>query len=464
MNEVCERLRELAVEHADETSGLELDETMSSCREVTVTEEGMSGTTYHLVQRYLRTAGDHVGYAKSESAEEPLEELVDEALLQARIVDESVPEGVLVAPAPGEGELSLPAAGELAAGDAPSSDELARIARTGLTELVGRAGRHQSAECTVRVFDETRHVRNSLGLSRADAHRHYLVRLSYVAAGDREKCESWVRSYGGDLSQIDLADLAVRAVRQGGCSLDGGTIDSGCYPVVISREVACRMLVGFWNVFSASKVATGQSYLSGRLGERVASEAVSIIDDSTDAPGAPGALGIDSQGMLRRSFIVVDHGRFAAPLSDCSWAARMGLERSSGNSARREGLGRIVPNELVIAPANLYLAPGGFSLDELLAQVGDGIYLSDIGDIYHSFAFTTGGVSAPCRGARIRGGRLAEPIAAVSISDDLQSILGNVVALGDQLSWCDLEDLDAYWCGAPDMLVSSMNLVGAITG
>lgn len=455
-----EELCALAKRYESEVEGLELDETITSSREVTATSDGLDGTTYELHERYVRTAGPRVGYARSESANEPLADLVAEAVEQSRAVDGTVPAGRLVAPDPdfdGRAAVSAPETVPAVPVDAEALTALARSGVAALAARVGGAGK--AIACTVRAFDERRRVTNSLGLDRAASHCHVLARLSYIAVGTDEMHDVTVRSYASELGCIDVDELAARAVAIGEGSLDGCGIASGRYPVVLSRELACRMLVGIWSVFSANKVATGQSFVSGKLGQQVASTSLTLRDAAEGAPGGPGCVAVDAEGSWRGVHTVLEEGRFVAPLSDASWACELGLPGSSANAGRRDSLGRIVPNEVVIAPGNLYVEPGDSSLDELIAQAGEGVYLTDIGDIYHSFNFASGSVSAPCRGVRIRDGHLAEPIASVSISDNLANILANVAAVGNTLSWSDLEDLDAFWCGAPDLFVSSLNLV-----
>ena len=50
----------------------------------------------------------------------------------------------------------------------------------------------------------------------------------------------------------------------------------------------------------------------------------------------------------------------------------------------------------------------------------------------------------------------------MSLSCNLKDLFANVVACSDHLAWVDMEDLNAYWCGAPDVYVSELGLVGAI--
>ena len=455
MTDTCQRLAELAVA-ADACEGLELEEMDERCLEVVAKDGGLGGAVYELAERYVRTAGERVGYARTENVDETLEDLVAEAVAQSGTVDRSEPAGVLVSPV-GEQASGMPEATPL-----PQAADLACVARRAVELLEGRSSNCRAVECAVRVVDQRRLVSNSLGLSRAATHRHAMVRLSYIAVGEREMHNVFVRGYAPEADQVDLDELAGRALGIGEGSLDGGTIEGGSYPVVLSREVVCQMLVGFWQLFSGEKIATGQSWLSGRMGEQVGSDALTISAFSEARWGAPGCLSVDAQGVDRVSRDLVSAGRLVSALTNAEWAGELGLDGSLGDADRRDSLGRIVPNDMAVVPGCLCVAPGEDSLEALLAKMGEGVYITDISDIYHSFNLASGGISTPVRGVRVREGRLAEPLSALSITDNLKDLFKNVVACGNALSWCDLEDLNAYWCGVPDVYVSSMGLVGAV--
>lgn len=457
MTKTCEELARLAKKHANECAGLELEQICESCLEVAASEDGgLGGTTYELANSYVRICGEKVGYARVEGVDPSLEQLVDEAVAQSRTVDLSEPAGAMVVPDQPE-EAYLPAAEPL-----PAAEDLAAVAQKAVKLLCEKSSNHRAVKCTLRVYDQRRLVSNSAGLSRACSHRHVMALLTYIAVGQKEMHNVMVRSFAGVAADIDVEELVERALLIGEASLDGGTIDSGACPVVLSGEVVCQMLVGFWQLFSGEKIATRQSFLDGKLGEKIGAEALTICDGSSPVWGGPGCLAVDAQGVAHRDRKLVDAGAFVSPLTTCEWARELGLGESCGNADRRDTMGRIVPNDLTVVPGNLAIAPGEAGLDDLFAKMGDGIYITDIADIYHSFNIASGGVSTPVRGARVRDGKLAEPISAMSLSCNLKDLFANVVACSDHLAWVDMEDLNAYWCGAPDVYVSELGLVGAI--
>lgn len=500
---VCRELAALAERHAARADGFELDEERCRLVEKVVTGEGVSGSVFSLRQRLLRVAGEHVAYVRSEDAAEPLEALVERGLELAGCVDRSLP-APLLAPedasggcghAVGEGHAVCGRAGmdeacdqacdqtgadkacDCALADAGhgrdladestrfdqvaacDGEEMEQVARRALDLLRVCAADPVEAQCAVRRYAEGHAVSNSCGLRREGAAGRYQVRLSYIARGVAEMHDVTCRAYAPELAEVDLEALVRRAVLLGEASLDGGALASGTYPVVFSGNVVSQMLMGFWQIFSAHKMATGQSVLAGKLGFRIGSSALTIVDAAEIAGGGP-KLAFDVQGAPKSPTVVVDAGVLRCALSDAAGAYALGANASSGNAARRDTLGRIVPNDVTVAPSNIYVQPSDLSLDDLFARMGNGVFLTDIGDIYHSFNFASGDVSAPCRGAFVRNGKLAGGIRSCALSDNLLSLFSHVVAVGSEMAFVDLEDLNAYYAGGPDVLVSQVNLVG----
>ncbi len=461
MFEVKQALHELATAAARYRAvvdGFELDYETSALVERTLAETGVDETSFRLAQRLVRTAGTHVAYVRSEDPGESLSDLCARAAELARGVAAGVPAGLV---APGEGSDDDAEAGASAA-VLPAVDRAAMdaAARQGLEALRAAVPGALQPRCTVRFYAEGHTVVNSAGLVRSGAAGRYQMRLGYIARAGDEMNPVECRAYAAHPTAFDVAALVRRCTLLGEAPLGNMPLTSGDYPVVIPGYVLSRMLMGFWGIFSAQKIADGQSMLAGKQGARIASPLVTIVDDPGLAGGGP-KLAFDVEGAPKRHTTLVDAGVFREPLSNLAAAHRLGCAKSSGNAARRDTLGRIVPNEITIAPSNIAFAPGRASLDDLLAQMGDGILLTEVNDIYHSFAFASGGISTPCAGALVRDGAIVGGIAALTLSDSIQHLLERIVALGCEQAWVDLEDLNAYYAGAPDVLVSSLHFVGS---
>ncbi len=349
--------------------GLELNETASAQLEYTATDEGVSGSQFALRQRFVRTAGSRVGYVCDEDASRPLAELVRDAVGLSGCADGSVPAG-LVCPdsaSGGDAPADVACCDGVPALPAPDAAAMRACAERLRGLVAAKAADPMAVECTVRHYAEGHAVANSRGLVRAASGGHYLARASFIARGETEMHDMTCRAYAPSLEGLDLERLAARTVALAEASLDGGQLPSGRYPVVLSSHVACQMLMGIWQIFSASKLAARQSFLHGKVGEQVASPALTIADGPACGGGFKPPF--DVEGAPKGRTPVVDAGRFVEPLSDLAWAGRMGLSASSGNAARRDTLGRIVPNDVTVAPSCICIEPGTSSLSDLFAQM-----------------------------------------------------------------------------------------------
>ncbi|MBI5231224.1 MAG: TldD/PmbA family protein [Coriobacteriales bacterium] len=158
----------------------------------------------------------------------------------------------------------------------------------------------------------------------------------------------------------EAADIAVR-------SKEPGDLDPGEYTVVLAPE-AVSDIVNFlaYTGFSAKAIAEDRSFMAGRVGERVMSESITIIDDALD----PEAIGLtfDYEGMPKKRAVLIDAGRVGEPITDSYWAARLSMPNSGGALP--------APNSFGPLPLDLQMAPGDATIDELIAAVDRGVYVT----------------------------------------------------------------------------------------
>jgi PmbA protein len=122
-------------------------------------------------------------------------------------------------------------------------------------------------------------------------------------------------------------------------------------------------------------------------------------------------------------------GKLLAYLHD-SYTARRGGVRSTGNASRSSY--RSPPS---VSPSNLILEPGELSLEQLIAEAGDGVYVAEVAGLHSGVNPVTGRYSVGATGRAIRGGELAEPLREFTIAGDLISTLAAVRAVGSETRW-----------------------------
>ncbi|MBK5220141.1 MAG: TldD/PmbA family protein [Thermoleophilia bacterium] len=220
------------------------------------------------------------------------------------------------------------------------------------------------------------------------------------------------------------AEGAERAVAMIGASKPA----SRSCPVVFDPTVAASFAGLIGGALGADAVQRGRSPFADRLNEELASEALALYDDGRDPEGAASAP-FDGEGVPRRRTALIEGGRLRAYLYDTYTANRAG--GTSTGSASRSGY-RSLPS---VSASNLVVAPGALSLPGMLAEAGDGVYITDVAGLHSGVNPVTGVFSVGASGRAIRGGELAEPVREFTIAGDLVAMLGSVRAAGAEPRW-----------------------------
>ena len=239
--------------------------------------------------------------------------------------------------------------------------------------------------------------------------------------------------------------------------------EAGRYSVVLEPSIVGTLVhEALGHASEADLVASGESILQGRLGEQVANEEVSVVDDGRTPGGY--YVPFDDEGVEKRRTLVLDRGILRALLTGRAEAAALGLPLT-GN-ARVQDHARL----LLVRQTNYFILPGDWRLEELLEETENGIYVTGKGGGggqvdpgTGSFTFNVGVSYA------IRKGELAEPLRGVNISGAILETLRNVRGLGRRLvvrtgavfGGCGKGgQLVRVGDGGPHMLVENMQVGG----
>ncbi|MBI2985575.1 MAG: TldD/PmbA family protein [Deltaproteobacteria bacterium] len=232
---------------------------------------------------------------------------------------------------------------------------------------------------------------------------------------------------------------AARALRR----LGARKIKTRELPVVFEPEIAATLLRHLSTALSGYSLYKGASFLVGKLGCKVASDLVTVIDDGT-IPAALGSKPFDGEGLPTRKKTVVEKGVLQSYLLDTYSGRKLGYP-STGNAARSVG------EPPGVAPTNFYLSPGSHSPEKIIASVEEGFYVTEL--IGFGVNLVTGDYSRGAAGIWIEKGELAYPVEEVTIAGNLKDILLNIEMLGN-----DLEMRDRI--SAPTVKISRMTVAG----
>jgi len=229
----------------------------------------------------------------------------------------------------------------------------------------------------------------------------------------------------GDLDpDVAAAQAVERAVRM----LGAGKARSGRCAVVFDPRVVSTLLSVISSALSGEAVVKGRSFFAGRVGEQVATPAVTLVDDPTD-PRAYGAATYDGEGLACRRNVLVEAGVLQGFLFDTVSARRAGT--TSTGSAVRGGFSG-TPGAGCRA---LVLAPGTLDQETILAEVGEGLYVQSVTGVHSGVNAVSGDFSVGAEGLMIRHGVLAEPVREVTVASTLQRMLQSILHVGGDLEW-----------------------------
>jgi PmbA protein len=215
-------------------------------------------------------------------------------------------------------------------------------------------------------------------------------------------------------------------------------------PVVFDPETAASLLRTLCNAASGTAIYRSASFLTGRLGERVASPLLTVVDDGR-MPSHLGSRPFDGEGLPTRRTVLVQDGVLSSYLLDTYTGRKLGLP-STGNASRSLG------QPPTVSPTNVYIAPGAHPSEEIIRSVGRGLYLTEM--IGFGVNLVTGDYSRGAVGLWIERGELAYPVEEITIAGNLRTMLEQVEMVGSDLEWRGTT-------AAPTLKIARMTVAGS---
>ena len=192
-------------------------------------------------------------------------------------------------------------------------------------------------------------------------------------------------------------------------------------PVVLDPRIAGSLLGHLVGAINGAAVARGTSFLKDRMGQRVLAAGLTVRDDPLRPRGLR-SRPFDGEGMPGEGRAIVADGVLTTWLLDWRSARQLGLV-STGHAARGTG------GPPGAAPSNLWLEPGPLTPAALMADITEGLYVTEL--IGMGVNGVTGDYSRGAAGFMIRGGQLAEPVSEVTIAGNLKDIFLNMTPASD---------------------------------
>ena len=281
--------------------------------------------------------------------------------------------------------------------------------------------------------DHTILIANSEGLYTTDRHVRTRIAVNAVAVsadGSDNQSGFYAPGRGMGLEMFEFinprevgitaADEALVSLRADYCPAGQMTvaIENG-FGGVIFHEACGHSL-------EATSVGTGTSQMAGKMGQKIANEKVTAIDDGT-IPGAWGSVNIDDEGNPTQKNILIENGILKSYMIDRLGSRRMGMAMT-GNSRRQSFM-----YEPTSRMTNTYIANGPDKNEDIIASIEYGLYAKKMGGgsvnpLTGEFNF---GVS---EGYIVRNGKICEPVRGASLVGTGSQILMDIDMVGQNMA------------------------------
>ncbi len=254
----------------------------------------------------------------------------------------------------------------------------------------------------------------------------YLTACSLASDGD-ETQTGFGFSVGREPGGLDVGEAARDAVERATRMLGAEQPPTERVTVVLDPFVTAQFLGIIGGTLSGEAVLKGRSLFADRLGDQVAAQSITLVDDPTN-PEAFTASDADGEGLATRCNRLIGGGELKRFLHN-SYTGRRSGTASTGSAVRGYSS---TPG---VGCQALSLAPGDRPPSELIAGIENGVLVQGVSGLHSGVNPISGDFSTGAEGLRIRNGELAEPVREITIASTLQRMLLDVVAVGSDLTW-----------------------------
>ena len=292
---------------------------------------------------------------------------------------------------------------------------------------------------------------NSYGVLQDYRYGYCYAYCSVMASeGDITEIGSHI-AVSADFAELDAAKIAESAARKGLERLGGTEPDSGSYAVIFDEEAATSLLGAFVaggvSPFFGENIQKGRSKLDGRLGEKIGSDAFTLIDDPMSGI-APRPF--DSEGVGTKKISFVDGGVFSSVIHNL-YSGTRGNAASTGHASRggyRGSIGTSLHNP--------YLTNGEMSFDELVERTGEGILINSLEGLHAGLNPVSGDFSVGAKGFAISKGRVGAPLKNMVVAGNFYELIDRIEAKAS-----DRRILVHEPFSSPSILISDLSVSGS---
>lgn len=289
-------------------------------------------------------------------------------------------------------------------------------------------------------------VANSKGLDKEDTQNFAYAYVGTLSAEGEDKRMGLDFHITRNFKELDPKKMAEASVKKSTDLLNGKPVESGKYAVVFNNEMMATMLATFSGVFNAKAVQEGRSLLKDKIGEIIANEKVTIVDDGLHPEGFSTSA-FDSEGYPTQRTVLIDKGVLKGYLHNTITARKDGVN-STGNGARG------YKGTLNVSTSNFLLEAGEICEEDLYSKHDKIVEIVSLQGMHSGANAISGDFSLGAQGFLWENGERVTSLKPFTVSGNFVDMLKNVEAIADNFKF------DMSSNGAASVLFKELNISG----
>lgn len=257
---------------------------------------------------------------------------------------------------------------------------------------------------------------NSYGLKLKERSNYFYYYVSAVVKEGEEVKTGYQIILLNDPDEVNIDKIVKDTAENALSKLGGKPCPSGKYKTLINQKVTASLLAAYLSSASAEQVQKRSSLFIDKLGQKVASSKVTVLD----APLNKNVFYsyFDGEGVAKFNKSVIEKGVLKTFFHNLSTAKKAGVEPTANGSNSGGKIG--------ISISNIVLKPGRKPVDVIISDIKEGFYLTEVQGLHSGLNPTSGDFSLQASGFMIREGKFAEPVNLVTIAGNLQKLFLDV--------------------------------------
>lgn len=280
--------------------------------------------------------------------------------------------------------------------------------------------------CVFGMGKSERIIKNSKGVDLRDRGNVAYVYISVAAEENGIIKTGSEFKVGRDFNEFNYKEISHRAAYKALSKFNSISVDLKESRCVIENLAFTSLLESMAGIFSAEAVQKGVSLLKGKIGEKIASDKVSVIDNP-HLEKSEGAASFDSEGVPTKYKELISNGVLKTYLYNLKTAKKDGVE-STGNASKGGYKGTVG-----ISSFNLYVQNGVKSFEELLKDVNEGILITDFAGLHSGLNSISGDFSLAAEGFVIENGKKGRALNQMTVAGNFFEVLKNIEEVGNDI-------------------------------